>query len=370
MCAGVPLANSSQAIFRKLIAGLGVVAKMPQLLGHFDSIAHYNIILSRTEKVFLVRPRRTDQWNAASQGFKHPDRWNSRETIGILAARDMHGERAYHIDLRKKKIGKIAAVFHVGAYQLLQRKVRIANAMGHYAHFRQCPRRLNQEFLQFGGAFIVTPVADPDHINFLAALEWTKLLNVSGFMKSPRPVDSEAVDVNAADGLTERQYAIHQVQMKFQDFAGPSVSTMMAVMEQSNEAELFLQSEHLIDHLRIIPFVQQHQMSFFQFLVKKLGELVAAGPVKADIEFRISAAERINGLNGALAFLLHQVRKRPGIQFLITAHRVPHADQFTHQSAQKMSVAVVPVRDNGMSEKRDIELLTHALSASAGASFW
>ena len=101
------------------------------------------------------------------------------------------------------------------------------------------------------------------------------------------------------------------MQMELEDFAGPGMSAMMAVMEQRNKAELFLQSEHLIDNLRVVPLVKQHQISFFQFLFKKPGEVIVTRLIKADIEFRISPAERINGFNGALALLLHQVGKRP-----------------------------------------------------------
>src|SRR4029077_8603956 len=99
-------------------------------------------------------------------------------------------------------------------------------------------------------------VADPDHVNLFATLQRMELLHVSGFMKSPRPINAKAIGINTADSFTKRQNAIHQVQMKLEDFTGTSVSAMVAVMEQRDEAELLLQREHLVHHLRIVPFVQ------------------------------------------------------------------------------------------------------------------
>src|SRR6185312_11578260 len=292
---------------------------------------------------------------------------NSGQAIGIFAARNMHADYAFRINLRRKKIGQIATIFNVCAYQLLQRMVRISNTVSNHTQFRQGHRRLDQKFIQFGGPFIVAPVADPDHVNFFSALERMELLDVSGFMKSPCPVDAETININAADGFAKRENAIHQVQMELEDLSCASVSAMVAIMEQCDEAELFLQREHLVHHLRIVPLMQQDEVCFFQFLFEKMGKLGVTGLVETNIELRVSAAERINGLNGALALLLHQVGKRPRTQLFITSHGVAHADQFTHQPAQKMGIAMVPVRNNGMGKKGDIELLTHALRAWTGA---
>ena len=183
--------------------------------------------------------------------------------------------------------------------------------MNHHVQLRQVQGRLDKKLLQFSGALIVPPVADPNHVNLFAMLERMKLLNVSGFMKSPCPVYAKTIDVYTPDGLAKREHAIHQVQMEFQNLPGAGVSAMMAVMEQRDETEFLLQGEHLVHHLRIIPFVQQDDVGLFQLFFQKAGELVVTGLIESDIEFRIGAAERINGLNGALTFLLHQVGKRP-----------------------------------------------------------
>src|SRR6266853_5103606 len=99
--------------------------------------------------------------------------------------------------------------------------------------------------------------------------------------------------------------------MEFQNFSGASMRAMMAVMKQSDEADLLFQREYLIHHLRIIPLMQQDDMSFFQLLFEESRKFVVCRLVETDVEFGIDAAEGINSLDSALAFLLHQVRKRP-----------------------------------------------------------
>src|SRR6185503_11527170 len=116
--------------------------------------------------------------------------------------------------------------------------------MGHHTQLRQGQRRLNQELFQLRGAFIVAPVADPNHVNLFAALERMELFYVSRFMKSPCAVYAKTIDVYASNGLTKREHAIHQVQIELQNFTGARVSAMMAVMKQRNETNFFLQREH------------------------------------------------------------------------------------------------------------------------------
>src|SRR6185312_13177369 len=366
MRARMTVTDGLQSIFSKLVTRLAVPAKMAQLLGHLNAITHYYVVFAGTKEVFLVHPGRANQRNAASQGLKYANRGNTGQSIRILAARDVHGNHAFRIDLRRKKIGQIAAIFNVGVHQLLQRMLWIADSMSDHAHFRQGPRRLDQELFQLGGAFIVAPVADPYNVNLFAALERMELLDVSGFMKSPCPVYAETINIDAADGLAKGKNAIHQVQMEFEDFTGPSVSAMMAIMEQRDEAELLFQREHLVYDLRIIPLVQQNEISLFQFLFQKPGKLRVTRFIETDVEFGISAAEGIDGLNCPLAFLLHQVCERPCTQLFITTHVVAHPYQFPHQPAQKVGIAMVPVRDNGVGKQSDIKLLAHALSACAG----
>src|ERR1044071_4443713 len=238
--------------------------------------------------------------------------------------------------------------------------------MHHHTQLRQRDRRTDKELIQFGAALLIAPVADPDHINFFAPLERMKLLYVSGLMKRPGTVNAKAIHINSADGFAKGQNAVYQVEMEFQDFTSASMGSMMAVMKQGDETKLLLQGQHPVHHLRIIPLMQQDNVGFSELVFKEFLEIRVTGFVEADVQLGIGAAECVDGFNGALAFLLHQVGERPRTQLFIAAHSVSHAHKLAHQPAQKMGIAVVPVRDHGMSKERDIELLLHALSVWAG----
>src|SRR5579859_6529093 len=338
---------------------------MPQLLGHLNTVTDHQVVFAGAKQVFFVDPGRAHQGNAASQRLKNADRRDAGEPVRILAARDVHADHAFRINLGGKNIWEVAAVLDVGANQLLQCRIGIAHAMHHHTQLRQRDGRTDKKLIQFGGTLLIAPVADPDHINFFAALERMKLLYVSGLMKSPGTVNAKAIHVNASDRFAKGENAVYQVEMEFQDFTGASMGAMMAVMKQGDEAKFLLQGQHLVHHLWIIPLMQQDNVGFSEFVFKELLKIRVTGFVETDVQLGIGAPKSVNGFNGALAFLLHQVGERPRAQLFIAAHSVSHAHKLAHQPTQKMGVAVVPVRDHGMGKERDIELLLHALSAWA-----
>src|SRR5213083_555658 len=104
-------------------------------------------------------------------------------------------------------------------------------------------RRLDQEFLQLAAALVVTPVADPHYVNFAAAADGLKSLNVGSFVKRPNAAHPESISIDAPYCFSEGEHAIHQVQMKLEYFPGARVGAMMAVMKQSDEAILLLQGQ-------------------------------------------------------------------------------------------------------------------------------
>src|SRR5262249_36133380 len=92
------------------------------------------------------------------------------------------------------------------------------------------------------------------------------------------------------------------------------------------------------------------------------------GLVKPDVKLRIRGAETVYCGNGAGAFMPHQIGQGPAPQFLIAADTMSHARQLTHQAAQKMRVAVVPVRDQRMREQRNVEPRSHATAVPSPQS--
>src|SRR6185437_2431354 len=112
--------------------------------------------------------------------------------------------------------------------------------------------------------------------------------------------------------------------------------------------------------------MKKHYVSFLEFRFEEPVEVSIRGLIETDVQFRISSPEAINRVDGALAFLLHQIGERPASQLFIAANAVPHPDQFAHEPTQEMGVAVVPVRKQSMREHRDIARLTPPLTTSAG----
>src|SRR5947209_20549832 len=108
-------------------------------------------------------------------------------------------------------------------------------------------------------------------------------------MEGPNPRDAKAVRVNPADRLAKSKHAVHQVQMKFQDFPRIRVGTMMTVMEQGCESMLLLERQHAVHYMRIVPFMENDQIGVFQLVVEILLELLVFRFVKMNIKLGISA---------------------------------------------------------------------------------
>ena len=70
--------------------------------------------ITRAEEGFGVLPRRGEQRDAAGERFKDPDGGDAGHDRGVLAARDMNGEPGVCVDLRRIKVGQIAAVVDAG----------------------------------------------------------------------------------------------------------------------------------------------------------------------------------------------------------------------------------------------------------------
>src|SRR5689334_14581070 len=119
----------------------------------------------------------------------------------------MQRDTAAGISFGRHEVGQIAAKFDPGSVQLLQRVSRIANAVHNGASLE--PRGwMDEKFLEFGGSFIISPVAHPDHINLLVAILRKKICRIGGFMECPHPVNAETVLVNAANSLAEGENAV------------------------------------------------------------------------------------------------------------------------------------------------------------------
>ena len=78
---------------------------------------------------------------------------------------------------------------------------------------------------------------------------------IGGLMEGPDARHAETIGIDAADGFTEGQHAIHQVQMKPEYLSGARIGPVMAVMEQGQELVARLEGQNAVDHEGIVPLV-------------------------------------------------------------------------------------------------------------------
>src|SRR3954467_8421108 len=152
--------------------------------------------------------------------------------------------------------------------------------------------------------------------------------------------------------------------MEFEQLTGRRVCAMMSVVKDGAESELFFQRQNGVDQRWIIPFVQDDDISAAQLASQKFLE-IAFEFVELNVEIGIRLLEVVDRVDGALAFVADQIGQRPGTKRLIASDPVPKLAEFASESAQEVSVPVVPVRHPGVGEIADVEASAHAASTSA-----
>ncbi len=182
--------------------------------------------------------------------------------------------------------------------------------------------------------------------------------DIGRFVKGPHPRHAKSFVVNLSDRLAKGKHAVKEVKLKAQNLICVGVCAVMRVMEQRAEAKTLLARKYLLHHLRLIPLMNQDEISVRKFVIEKSRQTLIA-PVEANVKFGICSAEAVNGALPGFT-LPDQIAQRPRPDLLIAANLVPHAHQFARQPAQKMSVAMVPVADPRVREKADAQGPIHA----------
>jgi hypothetical protein len=103
------------------------------------------------------------------------------------------------------------------------------------------------------------------------------------------------------------------------------------------------------DDLRRVPLVDEHHAHAVQRVVEVL-VVQLLRRVGGDRDRRIVAGEARQRLNAVIG---NQVRGAPAAGWLEGAHLVASADQLADNATQKVGIAVVPVRSQGMAEQRE-----------------
>ncbi|HUF55272.1 MAG TPA: hypothetical protein VMM55_01795 [Thermohalobaculum sp.] len=112
------------------------------------------------------------------------------------------------------------------------------------------------------------------------------------------------------------------------------------------------------DHLRLGPFVHQHELGALQCRLGLLGSAVLADRYLAEHATRV--LERLRAVIG------HEVRAAPALGRLDRLDRVAERRQFAEHTAQEMSVAVVPAREQRVGELDDPHRATPRRHSAAG----
>src|SRR5206468_6052418 len=106
------------------------------------------------------------------------------------------GQSGSGIHARRRKIRKITAVLDAGLLQLSLCRPRVADSIYSGFQWAQFGERLDKVFLKFAGAFVIAPVPNP--IDLAALLVPTRLKAgcVCGFVKRPRTLGVESLQVD------------------------------------------------------------------------------------------------------------------------------------------------------------------------------
>src|SRR5206468_5963858 len=120
------------------------------------------------KQMFAVLPRRGYQRDAAGKSFKDPDRRNAVHCCGILPARNMDRKTRSCICSRHTEIWQVTAVMHSSVAKGAQTIFGIAHSINSDSTVAQFTRGAKKKLGNFCGAFIVSPITDPDEVIFFA----------------------------------------------------------------------------------------------------------------------------------------------------------------------------------------------------------
>src|SRR5947199_7372290 len=115
-------------------------------------------------------------------------------------------------------IGKPASVAQPGGFYRFERLTRVSDAV-HTSRQIELPGSPDQKFDEFGAAFIIAPVADPDDVALLFNFRHrTVQFDVGGLVPckcAPRP---SALDVELTQHLAKREHAVVSIEINSSEF--------------------------------------------------------------------------------------------------------------------------------------------------------
>src|SRR6185437_105435 len=156
---------------------------------------------------------------------------HATQAVRVEPARHVQADLAARVHFGRVQVWQIAAEFNVRFCESLKSVFGIAHAVNGKLGVAQYSCRSNEKLFELASALFITPIADPNHVGVFGGIDRKEMSGIGGFVESPRSLNSEAVNVNAADCVAECQRSVEFVQRKPEDFFRIRVCPMMSVVE-------------------------------------------------------------------------------------------------------------------------------------------
>ena len=205
-----------------------------------------------------------------------------------------------------------------------------------------------QEFLDFVGPLVVPPIANPDKALARAGrFRRLEQPRVRSFVPNKYALAPAPTAIDFSQRGPEGQHAVVAIEIIAADRIWIADRAMMRVVKQQSEASpLPPHSAERRDQPRLVPFVDNHQIS----VVNQGGQIDALAVFNRG---KLGICRAI-GVETRLAMIAQELREAPTPLRLVGDDLMPRVDQLAQHAAQEMRVAVIPARSERMGEIADL----------------
>gem|GEM_PF-4568549 len=341
---------------RELVATALAAEERLELAGHLAAVADGEEIVGR-EEAFGVAPRRAHERDAAGERFERADGGDAGEGFDVRTARDVDGELETGEDCGDFEIGEPAAVGDAGVGEGGEGVLRVADAVD--AGFEaEGFDGAEEEFLEFVGAFVVAPVADPDEVAFgRGRFDGAEEAGVGGFVPSPGAIDDALAEVEIAEDVAVGENAVVVPEIIRAHAGAVGDEPVVGVVEEGDEVVTAAGVADAFDELGGVPLVDDDEVGVFDGFV----EIEGCGVVGDAFEEWIGGVEASDGI---FAVFFAEVFDAPGVGGFVDEDLVSARDELRGVTAEEVGVAVIPVGDQRVVEKADFHA-KEAVNAAA-----
>src|SRR5206468_10284673 len=136
----------------------------------------------------------------------------------------------------------------------------------------------------------ISPIADPDHVILLGAVQRLEIQGIGGLMEGPGARHAEPFLVYVAYGSAKSEHAIEKWKVELEYLFGLCIGAVVAIVQKSGKPKSLFESENTVDHEGRVPFMDQYQVSPLKLAFQKLSK-VFSGIIEANIQLRKGPGE-------------------------------------------------------------------------------